>query len=202
MTEHRIIQGDCIEVMSGFDDGSFDIMFTSPPFKEEDVEGDYWQFYDRFFQQAQRVTSKVICIIHSSTKLNTIIRKYPPHRTMIRSKGVSQYSYRWNPIYLYQQSEDYKINKYIWCDVFGVQAITGQWKAHAYQDPPVLYRTIIGMFKGCETCIDPFMGSGTTLEACRQVGIDCTGIDLNSDHCSTTKERLQQSELRFEQVPS
>lgn len=195
MSELEIINGNCIDIMAGFKDNQFDILFTSPPFKDEDVDGDYWEFYDKFFEQARRITEKVVCVIHTSTKLNQIIKQYPPTRTIIWGKGVSQYSYRWNPVYVYQQSEEYKINKYIWCDVFGVEAINGKWKSHPYQDPPLLYKTIIGMFKGCRTCIDPFMGSGTTLEACRHVGIDCIGIDLNPDHCRKTKRRLKQSSL-------
>jgi DNA modification methylase len=190
-----ILQGDSVEQLRTFPDRSIDMIFTSPPFKDEDVPGDYWEFYDTFFQEALRVTSKVICIIHSSTKMNHIIAKYPPKRTMIWSKGVSQYTHRYNPIFCYQISEDYKINKFIWSDAFGVQAVNGMWKSHTFQDPVLLYSTIIRMFKGCNLICDPFMGSGTTGLACKSLDKKFIGIDISEENCNTAKVRIEQENI-------
>lgn len=169
---------------------SVDMILTSPPFKEEDVDGDYWALYDSWFKEMDRITSKVVCIIHSSTKLNRLIADYPPKRVMIWGKGFSQYSYRWNPILLYQQSDDYKINKFIWSDAFAIQAVQGKNKAHKYQDPLLLYQTIIRMFKGCDTVLDPFMGSGTTGESCVLEGRQFIGIELNPEYVKLAEKRL------------
>jgi DNA modification methylase len=38
------------------------------------------------------------------------------------------------------------------------------------------------MFKGCETVLDPFCGSGTTLRACEELGLVCHGIEINPDY--------------------
>jgi DNA modification methylase len=194
----QIKQGDAVEQLRTLPDLSIDMIFTSPPFKEEDVRGDYltyWDFYDAFFQEALRVTSKVICIIHSSTKMNQIIAEYPPKRTMIWSKGVSQYTHRYNPIFCYQMSEDYKINKFIWSDCFGVSAENGKWKAHTFQDPVLLYSTIIRMFKGCTLICDPFVGSGTTGLACKSLGKNFIGIDISEENCNTAKVRIEQENI-------
>jgi DNA modification methylase len=185
-----IIQGDCLDVMAGMKSKSVDMVLTSPPFKDEDVDGDYWNLYDSWFKEMERVTSKVVCIIHSATKLNRLIAEYPPKRVMIWGKGFSQYSYRWNPILLYQQSDDYKINKFIWSDSFGIQAVQGKNKLHKYQDPLLLYQTIIRMFKGCEVVLDPFTGSGTTGEACALEGRQFIGIELNPEYVKLAEKRL------------
>jgi DNA modification methylase len=185
-----IIQGDCLDVMAGMKSKSVDMVLTSPPFKDEDVDGDYWNLYDSWFKEMERVTSKVVCIIHSATKLNRLIAEYPPKRVMIWGKGFSQYSYRWNPILLYQQSDDYKINKFIWSDSFGIQSVQGKNKLHKYQDPLLLYQTIIRMFKGCEVVLDPFTGSGTTGEACALEGRQFIGIELNPEYVKLAEKRL------------
>lgn len=38
--------------------------------------------------------------------------------------------------------------------------------------------------------LDPFLGSGTTAVACKQLGIDCTGIELEAEHITIIKERI------------
>ena len=171
-------------------DKSVDMIFTSPPFKDEDVEGDYWTAYDLWMNEFYRIASKAIVIIHSATKLNQLIAKYPPKRVMVWGKGFSQHSYRWNPILLYQQSDEYKINKFIWSDSFGIQSVQGKNKIHKYQDPLLLYQTIIRMFKGCDLVLDPFMGSGTTGEACVLEGRQFIGIELNPEYVKLAEKRL------------
>jgi site-specific DNA-methyltransferase (adenine-specific) len=187
----ELILGDCLEVMRKMPDKRVDLVFTSPPFKDEDVEGDYWQNYDNWMGEMVRVAKNAVIIIHSATKLNTIVTKYPPKRTMVWGKGISQYSWRWNPIFVYQLSDDYKVNKYIWGDAFGVEAVTGKWKVHKYQDPLLLYSTIIKMFKDCDSVLDPFMGSGTTKEACIENGRDFIGIEIDADKFAIAQQQMR-----------
>lgn len=176
------IIGDCLEVLKTFADNSFDIVFTSPPFKDEDVPDEYWKWYDEFFKEAHRVAGKVLIIIHSATKMQEHIVRYPAKRVMIWGKGHVKYAWRYNPIYVYQKTDEYKVNKYIWSDVFGVAPLTGSQKAHAYQDPLLLYTTILKMFKGCKNVLDPFGGSGTTANACTEIDMDCVLIEINQKH--------------------
>ena len=51
------------------------------------------------------------------------------------------------------------------------------------------------MFKDVKICIDPFCGSGTTLEACKQLGIDYIGIEINKKYCEIAQRRLAQEYL-------
>ena len=177
---YTFIQGDSLKVLSDFKDKSFDITLTSPPFKDEDVAVDYWDFYRVVMDELFRVTKNVVIIIHSSTKMNQIIQEFPPKRTLIWSKGLVKYSWRYNPIFVYQMHEDYKVNKYIWSDTFGIPPIVGgNLKQHKYQDPTVLYVTLLKMFReNNNSVLDPFIGSGTTAKASSQLNMDCTGIDL------------------------
>ena len=174
--------GDSTKLLRTYPDNLFDCVFTSPPFKDDDVNGDYWKFYDEIFHKIMRVTSKVVVIIHSATKMNEIIQRYPSKRTLIWGKGMIQASYRYNPIFVYQISDEYKVNKYLWCDTFGIPSINGKDKSHVYQDPELLYYTILKMFKGIKTVLDPFAGSGSTGRACRKLDLDCTLLEIIPDY--------------------
>ena len=184
-----IIIGDCRIEIPKLEDQSIDCIMTSPPFKDEDVDGDYWDFYDGIFNEMMRVTSKVLIIIHSATKMNEIIKRYPPKRTLVWGKGMVKYSWRYNPIFIYQKSDDYKVNKFIWSDTFGIEPIHGKNKSHVYQDPELLYYTILKMFKGVKTVLDPFAGSGTTGRACRKLNLDCILIEHNNEYKQLIKNR-------------
>ena len=186
-------QGDCLEYMKSMPNGSVDLIFTSPPFKDKDVEEEYWIVYEKWMKEINRI-SKVAIIINSATRLNTIIQRWPPKRTMIWGKGISKYSWRWNPIFIYENGE-YKINKVIWSDCFGVSSIYGGNKSHKYQDPELLYFTIIKMFSGLQNVFDPFMGSGTTGLACLQLGKDFIGCEINPDYFIVAKNNIEQMQL-------
>jgi len=45
------------------------------------------------------------------------------------------------------------------------------------------------------TVLDPFMGSGTTLVACRKAGIKCVGIDAEEKYCEIAVRRISQMGL-------
>lgn len=180
--------GDSIDLIKKVPDNTFDCVFTSPPFKDEDINKDYWTFYNEIFNDIIRVSSKLAVIIHSTTKMNEIISKYPPKRTLIWGKGMIQASYRYNPIFVYQISDKYKVNKYLWCDTFGIPSINGKDKSHVYQDPELLYYTILKMFKGIKSVLDPFAGSGTTGRACRKLGLNCTLFEINEKYISLLNE--------------
>jgi len=170
-------------------DKSVDMVISSIPFKADDVDGDYWSEHFFWMEEMLRVAKNVCIVINSSTKLLGQVEDFPPDRILIWGKGVSQYSYRYNPIFVYN-IPPYKANKYIWSDAFGIEAVTGRWKVHKYQDPVLLYKTIIGMFKDCRTVLDPFMGSGTTGEACRLLGRDFIGIEIDHRSLKISFNRL------------
>lgn len=50
--------------------------------------------------------------------------------------------------------------------------------------------------------IDPFCGSGTTLLACKALGIPVTGIEIEERYCELTVSRLGQEQFEFEEIPA
>lgn len=56
---------------------------------------------------------------------------------------------------------------------------------------------LMGIY-GESSVIDPFMGTGTTLEAAKRAGLPCIGIDTEEANCELAAERLSQSMLPLE----
>jgi len=67
--------------------------------------------------------------------------------------------------------------------------------AHPTQKPLPLIRQCLCLFPEARTVIDPFMGSGTTLVAAKQLGRTAVGIDIIEAYCEIAAKRLAQEQL-------
>jgi len=75
-------------------------------------------------------------------------------------------------------------------------AITRQ-RVHPTQKPVGLMRWCLSFFPDASSVLDPFMGSGTTLVAAKELGIRAVGIELNERYCEIAVKRLAQGVLDF-----
>lgn len=66
---------------------------------------------------------------------------------------------------------------------------------HPTQKPEVLMRYLLGV--GGKTILDPFMGSGTTLRAAKDLGREAIGIEIEERYCEMAANRLSQEVLQF-----
>ena len=56
--------------------------------------------------------------------------------------------------------------------------------------PLEVMKNVVGVLPENLTIIDPFMGSGTTGMACKELGRDFIGIELNEDYYELSKTRI------------
>ena len=69
--------------------------------------------------------------------------------------------------------------------------------AHPTQKPLALVKYLLRV--GGASILDPFIGSGTTLVAAKQLGRRAIGIEIDEAYCAIAVERLRQSVFRFEE---
>lgn len=69
-------------------------------------------------------------------------------------------------------------------------------KFHPTQKPTQLISWCIEKFsKESDTILDPFLGSGTTLVAAKQLNRNAVGIEISPEYCAIAKSRLEQQIL-------
>jgi len=63
---------------------------------------------------------------------------------------------------------------------------------HPTVKPISLMKYIIKLIAppGNPICLDPFAGSGTTLLACKELGINCIGIEKEKEYLEIAEKRL------------
>ena len=60
---------------------------------------------------------------------------------------------------------------------------------HAVARPLEIMKSLLALTEG--PILDPYMGVGTTLVAAKELGRECTGIDIEPKYCRTAVARLE-----------
>jgi DNA modification methylase len=68
---------------------------------------------------------------------------------------------------------------------------------HPTQKPLRVMEWVIGMFPDAAVIADPFMGSGTTLRAAKDLGRRAIGIEIEERYCEIAARRMGQEVLDF-----
>jgi DNA modification methylase len=106
--------------------------------------------------------------------------------------GRSDYHYKHEPIF------------YGWVEgahtFYGGPSETSLWtidkphksELHPTMKPiPLFAKAIVNSTKSGETVLDPFLGSGTTLIACEQLGRTCYGMEISPQYCQVIIDRWE-----------
>jgi len=68
-------------------------------------------------------------------------------------------------------------------------------RVHPTQKPLRLFMWCLQQFEDAQTILDPFMGSGTTLRAAKDLGRKAIGIEIEEKYCEIAVKRLAQEVL-------
>lgn len=203
----KIYCEDCLETMKRMPDKSIDLVLTDPPYgigmdggniggnnlgKAKDYQKKSWDKSTpskEIFNEIIRVSKNQI-IFGANHFIDKI--PYPSSCWIVWDKdntgnfadselawtnfktAVRNYKFRWNG--MLQQDMANKENRY-----------------HPTQKPVELFKMILRDYavkNDYKTIYDPFMGSGTTAIACKSLGLNYIGSELDKDYFEIIQKRL------------
>jgi len=82
-------------------------------------------------------------------------------------------------------------------NVLRFNPVSGDDKVHIAEKPTELLGCLLGISPVDAVVLDPFMGSGTTLVAAKQLGRKAIGIEIEEKYCEIAVKRLAQECLDF-----
>lgn len=92
-----------------------------------------------------------------------------------------------------------RVFRHFW-DGFNKQSERGEPRRHPTQKPVELMKWCFSFFPNAKVTVDPFMGSGTTLVAAKQLGRHAIGIEIEEKYCEIAAKRLDTPSL-FDDIP-
>lgn len=87
-----------------------------------------------------------------------------------------------------------RVFRHLWSGAYRASE-AGHKSEHPTQKPQELMRWCIGLSPTTGTILDPFMGSGTTLRAAKDLGRKAIGIEIEEKYCEIAAKRLAQEVL-------
>jgi len=196
-----IYHGDCLKIMPQLE--TVDLICTDPPYnvgidfgdKVDDKRNDYADWCDKWFNLLK---ADGILLTPGIGNLKMWMMKDP--RWVIAwtkpnsMKRITIGFNCWEPVLLWGKP---KINSYR--DLFEAPTKPNP-PGHPTPKPLKLYKQLIKGFTDInQTILDPFMGSGTTLVAAKELGRKAIGIEIEEKYCKIAARRLSQEVFPFKE---
>jgi len=188
--------GDCIELMREYPDNYFDLVLTDPPYGVgidygiyDDTEENWYNLMDAFIPEARRIGSMVVLPTCQIKRMGWIYKHHEPNWLIAWYKGspgtAGYIGFNdWEPLLVYGKNKGVSMHDHFYC---GPEPFR-----NGHPCPkPVGWATwlIERMTKPGDIVLDPFLGSGTTLLACRMTDRNCVGFELNPEYDSIIRDR-------------
>lgn len=191
-----IYHGDCREVLPLV---TADLVLTDPPYgvglKYGEQTNDSPETHFEWFRPVlalMRAAAPVVVFTHRQAALRELTdwsHVAVWNKPMAFGYSVHHWLSHWEPIFVYGKPSEATF------DVFTHN--TARQNGHPTPKPETLMLHLLRVFHA-ETVLDPFMGSGTTLVACKRLGRECIGIEIEERYCEIAARRLQQEALPLE----
>ena len=180
---YKLHKGDCRDFVSSL---QFDVIITDPPYPDyNDEHGKNWEYVPI----EQVLNSNVRQLVFWSAD-----RDFPMDWTARhiwhKPNGQSNLHYE----FIYERNGS-KVHRVFRVPIINYQTLP-EWQPHPSQKPLKLMRQLVELItKPNEIVLDPFMGSGSTGEACMQTGRRFIGIEKKSEYFAIAESRVKNSQL-------
>jgi len=216
MAQHmnKIHNVHCLEFMKKVPDGYFDLVLTDPPYGMEFqsnhrntkhtkiVNDDNLKWLPEFIKEIDRITKEdahmyFFCSWHFVDVFKKEISKYRKVKNILiwekNNTGMGDLYGDYAPKYemvIFCSNGYKKLNG--GRDANIIKATRTQNELHPTQKPDGLIKFLANKStqKGNKV-FDPFMGSGTTAVACKSLGLDWCGCELEPDYVQIANDRLK-----------
>lgn len=200
---------DCIIVI----DPPFNIGYHYNEYKDNKKEDEY------FTELAKLIKDKMAVVIHYPESLHKLSIKlgYAPTRivswvynsnTGKQHRDIAFYNVKPDfrkVLQPYKNPNDKRIAEriakgiggvrlYDWWNINQIKNVSKKGITHPCVMPVKVMTNIIGILPENYTIVDCFMGSGTTGIACKKLGRDFIGIELNKVYYEEAKQRIEKGE--------
>lgn len=189
--------GDCLELMQEYQDDYFDLILTDPPYGVnleynlyDDTEENWYELMNKFIPEAQRVAKMVVFPSCQIKRMKWFYTNYPPDWLIAWYKGspgtTGYLGFNdWEPMVVYGKVKGISMHDHFYCKPQRFDI------GHPCPKPIGWATWIIerATKEGNLVC-DPFLGSGTMLEACRITNRNCVGFEIDEEYEHLYKERL------------
>lgn len=218
MNNIKIFNGNCLDYLQDFKNIN-KIIVTDPPFnikykynsyKDNLKEDDYYEFLESVFQFAPFV---VIHYPESLYKISFQMGMFPERviswvynsNTPRQHRDIAFFGIKpdFNKVRQpYKNPNDKRIKEriangktgakiYDWWNINQIKNVSKDKKNHPCQMPLEVMKNIVGLLPEEYTIIDPFMGTGTTGVACKELKRNFIGIEIDKDYFEIAKKRLE-----------
>lgn len=206
-----IYNGDCLEVMKELPDKSIDLVLTDPPYGINENNGKNMSrvkkaiptnfgFYDWdkekinpiYFTEIKRLSKNQVifggnyyCAVLGNTNCFIVWDK------LNGNNDFADCELAWTSF----DSAVRKFN-YRWSGMLQGNMKNKEVRVHPTQKPLPLITWILTNYSNeGDTILDPFLGSGTTARACKDLGRKCIGMEISKKYCDIAIKRLGQEVL-------
>jgi DNA modification methylase len=202
-----LLHGDCLDMLPHFEPNSIDLVLTDPPYginrinsghdviaRLGGVIGDDKPFDPTFLLQYGR--HQIIWgANHFASKLpdsSAWLMWLKHDHSLFGLRSTSPFELAWTSF-----DGACKAFRWIWDGSIKQGEGTRKKHVHPTQKPLELmeWQLSLKQSEGLDLVLDPFLGSGTTAVACKQLGRKCIGIELEAKYLDIAIERLRQEVL-------
>jgi len=212
-----IYHGDCKEVLPTLE--PVDLVLTDIPYSREstgiEFGDDYVEWLEQRFELAFEILSERCAVVTACSPPQIFLLRRVLEASGFDYKGLhawcstasfypsSFWNPSWEPLMVGSKGKLHMLQK-----VGGLEGVN-------YNDSTVAIRPRkmehpatkpIGLFKkyiigfDAQVVLDPFMGSGTTLRAAKDLGRKSIGIEIEERYCEIAVQRMLQSAMMFNAV--
>jgi DNA modification methylase len=189
----------------------YDYVVASPPdFNElkKDTEDSSWTYSDFLKTFAELLNPKgnfvSICISDRKSngqvisKSSMVIEVFKSlgyilhtHKIWVKSTGTDMFRMNYQHLLTFSRNkEKRKLISDFLPDVFVVNQ--SKWNNYSYGMPVRIIELLVKNYTNKDSIVyDPFMGSGTTAEACFNTNRQCIGSEINEDYAKESLERIK-----------